>query len=97
MLDTVALSLAIALCQDAGNQPKMSSDLPTWESLDQHQTPSWFEDAKFGIFIHWGVYSVPSFCDTSTYSEWYQWWYDTNSHGGKVRDFHHKNYGEDFA
>ncbi|HIN80523.1 MAG TPA: hypothetical protein EYN00_05550, partial [Planctomycetes bacterium] len=69
---------------------------PTWESLAQHPTPQWFSDAKFGIFIHWGVYSVPAFCDTSTYSEWYQHWYDSNSHGGKVRDFHHKNYGEDF-
>ena len=69
---------------------------PTWESLSQHPTPQWFSDAKFGIFIHWGVYSVPAFCDTSTYSEWYQYWYDPTSHGGKVRDFHHKNYGEDF-
>ena len=69
---------------------------PTWESLDTHKTPDWFNDAKFGIFIHWGVYSVPAFCDTSTYSEWYQYWYDTNSHGGKVKDFHHRVYGEDF-
>ena len=44
---------------------------PTWESLNKHATPEWFRDAKFGIFIHWGVYSVPAFCDTSTYSEWY--------------------------
>ena len=69
---------------------------PTWESLAQHETPAWFVDAKFGIFIHWGVYSVPAFCDTSTYSEWYQQWYDSNSHGGKVRNFHHRVYGEDF-
>ena len=33
---------------------------PTWESLDKRPTPDWFLDAKFGIFIHWGVYSVPS-------------------------------------
>lgn len=33
---------------------------PTWESLDQRPLPVWFTDAKFGIFIHWGVYSVPS-------------------------------------
>ena len=45
---------------------------PNWESLETHPTPAWFEDGKFGIFIHWGVYSVPSFCDTSTYSEWYR-------------------------
>lgn len=37
-----------------------------WESLRNYQTPDWFKDAKFGIFIHWGVYSVPSFG-----SEWY--------------------------
>ena len=32
---------------------------PTWESIDRRPTPAWFTDAKFGIFIHWGVYSVP--------------------------------------
>lgn len=38
-----------------------------WDSsLKKYQTPDWFRDAKFGIFIHWGVYSVPSFG-----SEWY--------------------------
>ena len=39
---------------------------PTWESLKKYETPAWFQDAKFGIFIHWGVYSVPAFG-----SEWY--------------------------
>ena len=34
---------------------------PTWESIDKRPTPAWFTDAKFGIFIHWGVYSVPSY------------------------------------
>ena len=67
-----------------------------WSALSDRATPAWFEDAKFGIFIHWGVYSVPSFCDTTTYSEWYQRWYDTNSHNGAVRKFHDKWYGEDF-
>src|SRR5436190_10067270 len=38
----------------------------TWESLKKYTTPDWFRDAKFGIFIHWGVYSVPGFG-----SEWY--------------------------
>lgn len=37
-----------------------------WDSLSRHQTPQWFRDAKFGIFIHWGVYSVPAFGN-----EWY--------------------------
>ena len=44
---------------------------PRWESLDRRPTPQWFLDAKFGIFIHWGVYSVPSWGAPKSYSEWY--------------------------
>jgi len=39
---------------------------PDWESLAKYEVPEWYEDAKFGIFIHWGVYSVPAFGN-----EWY--------------------------
>ncbi len=39
---------------------------PDWESLQSYKVPEWYMDAKFGIFIHWGVYSVPAFGD-----EWY--------------------------
>ena len=39
---------------------------PDWESLEKYEVPEWYKDAKFGIFIHWGVYSVPAFG-----SEWY--------------------------
>ncbi len=48
-----------------------------WASLDQRPVPEWFVDAKFGIFIHWGVYSVPAWAPTDSanvyakYSEWY--------------------------
>jgi alpha-L-fucosidase len=38
----------------------------SWDSLEKFQVPKWYEDAKFGIFIHWGVYCVPAFD-----SEWY--------------------------
>jgi alpha-L-fucosidase len=37
-----------------------------WKSLEGYQVPEWYRDAKFGIFIHWGVYSVPAFDN-----EWY--------------------------
>ncbi len=37
-----------------------------WQSLENYQVPEWYKDAKFGIFIHWGVYSVPAFGN-----EWY--------------------------
>ena len=45
---------------------------PDWKSLDTRPTPEWWQDAKFGIFIHWGVYSVPAFTPKGRYAEWYQ-------------------------
>lgn len=65
---------------------------PTWESIDNRPFPSWFEDAKFGIFIHWGVYSVPAWAPVSkdcaglNYAEWY-WgrFYDENENGEAFR------------
>jgi alpha-L-fucosidase len=39
---------------------------PDWQSLTGYTTPEWYRDAKFGIFIHWGVYSVPAYK-----GEWY--------------------------
>src|SRR2546429_6329513 len=48
---------------------------PAWESIDQRPTPAWFGDAKFGIFIHWGTYSVPAYAPVLpgklAYAEWY--------------------------
>jgi len=38
---------------------------PTLESLNAHPVPQWFEDAKFGIFIHWGLFSIPAFASKS--------------------------------
>lgn len=40
-------------------------------SLDSRETPQWFKDAKFGIFIHWGLYSVPAWGPKGSYAEWY--------------------------
>lgn len=44
----------------------------TWESLDTRPVPQWWKDAKFGIFIHWGVYSVPGYSKKGDYAEWYE-------------------------
>ena len=55
--------------QKPENKPVQSPYLPTWDSLDKRPLPAWYDQAKFGIFIHWGVFSVPSFV-----SEWF-WWY----------------------
>jgi alpha-L-fucosidase len=79
---------------------------PKWESLDARPTPEWWSDAKFGIFIHWGVYSVPAFAAKGEYAEWY--WErigragdpDPNSSDAKIRhetrNFHKHHYGEAF-
>jgi len=61
----VVLCLIALLVACSSGQEKSSLYEPTWESLDAHPVPDWYTDAKFGIFIHWGVYSVPAF------HEWY--------------------------
>jgi len=78
---------------------------PNWESLDRRPTPKWWTDARFGIFIHWGVYSVPAWAPKGTYSEWY-WhamrgdWKTMNEKQRRRRtavvEFHKNNYSEDF-
>ncbi len=73
---------------------------PTWESLDNREMPEWFGNAKFGIFIHWGVYSVPSWrkIESARYASYAEWYYarvmDNKENGGY--DFHRKNYGVNF-
>jgi alpha-L-fucosidase len=65
-------------------------------SLGAHESPYWFDDAKFGIFIHWGVYSVPAWSPPGEqYAEWYwRWMEDPNN---AVHAYHAQTYGEDFA
>ncbi len=55
-----------------------------WESLDSRPTPKWYTDAKFGIFIHWGIYSVPAWGTEKAYSEWY--WRRTFKDDGSLQD-----------
>ncbi|XP_042356589.1 plasma alpha-L-fucosidase [Plectropomus leopardus] len=63
---------------------------PNWESIDSRPLPEWYDQAKFGIFIHWGVFSVPSFG-----SEWF-WWYWQKQKLKPYVDFMQKNYPPDF-
>src|SRR6201986_3754913 len=53
---------------------------PDWESLRAYVTPDWYKDAKFGIFIHWGVYSVPAFGSE---------WYPRNMYQRQEKEFKH--------
>ncbi|MET7473593.1 alpha-L-fucosidase [Streptomyces sp. NPDC005648] len=69
---------------------------PTEASLSGHQAPYWFNDAKFGIFIHWGVYSVPAWAPVGTqYAEWY--WDQMQDPDNPTYAHHRATYGEDFA
>jgi alpha-L-fucosidase len=73
---------------------------PTWESVDSRSTPKWFSDARFGIFIHWGVYSVPAYAPVGKYAEWY--WHalrqgpTEKGQPNPTWRFHNANYGQDF-
>jgi len=77
---------------------------PTWESIDSRPVPGWFTDAKFGIFIHWGVYSVPAWAPTGkdipVYSKYAEWYWNrmnnTDSIGDMFRNYHNKTYGPSF-
>ena len=70
---------------------------PDWASLDKHPLPEWFADAKFGIAVNWGLYSVPAWDlrrAGAMYPDAYPtWMYDLPSH----REHHAKAWGKDFA
>ncbi len=53
---------------------------PDWTSLKNYQSPAWYDNAKFGIFIHWGVFSVPAFGNE---------WYSRNMYQQGSKDFAH--------
>jgi alpha-L-fucosidase len=55
-----------ALLKEVDSLDQQGPFRPDWESLQKYQVPEWYRDAKFGIFMHWGVYSVPAFGN-----EWY--------------------------
>ena len=66
---------------------------PTWESINERGYPQWFSDAKLGIFIHWGVYSVPAYASLEGYAEWY---YRGLMTSDDRQAFQERIYGKDF-
>jgi alpha-L-fucosidase len=90
---TVAALLAATVCLSAQAPSPVRTRLatvdrvvaagpfaPTWDSLAKFTTPEWYQDAKFGIFIHWGLYSVPAFGNE---------WYPRNMYGRDTKEFAH--------
>ncbi len=74
----------------------------TWESIDSRPLPRWYDDAKLGIFVHWGLYSVPAYAPKRqdvestglAYAEWYGW--QVAQKYPPYYDFHKQMYGEAF-
>jgi len=93
----ILVSLVLVNSLTSQNSQIINSEIRTqtsyeasWTSLTKHPYPKWFQDAKFGIYFHWGVYSVPAYG-----SEWYpRWMYvDTLVWGTQFYDYHVKTYG----
>jgi alpha-L-fucosidase len=83
---------------------------PTLESLDKHPLPQWYAGAKLGIFIHWGLYSVPGWAPLShpdhdfssedyikndPYAEWYL--NTMRVEGSPTQAYHREHYGAEFS
>ena len=86
------LIFAGVLTQESFGQQRELDD--SWETLRSRPYPQWFKEAKLGIFIHWGVYSVPSYGGPESYAEWYLRGLQA---GAQERiDFMKKYWGEDF-
>jgi alpha-L-fucosidase len=66
----------------------------SWESLDKRPLPGWYDEAKFGIFIHWGVFSVPSYGSEWFWSYWRDCWSKENCKD--YQDFVNKTEGPNF-
>lgn len=90
LIQCIAVSVLAALlgtsCGSRGDRNPSPYE-ETWGSLSRHEAaPEWFRDAKFGIYFHWGVYSVPAFS-----SEWYPRWMHFEGH--PVYEHHLASYG----
>jgi len=91
MKKTYFLGLAVLLSACSGAKEPDTMEKPSysadWESLSKHQaSPEWFQDAKLGIYFHWGVYSVPAYG-----SEWYPRWMHFEGHD--IYNHHLETYG----
>lgn len=66
-----------------------------WESLNRHPCPQWWQDAKFGIFIHWGVYSVPAYADPEAKTPWWRYaeqYWTLMGRDPAVKAYHERHY-----
>ena len=90
-LSCISISVFLVVITSSFTACEAQKYQPTWESLDSRPIPYWYDEAKFGILMHWGLYSVPSFG-----SEWF-WYLWQGKKVPKVVDFMEKNYPPGFS
>jgi len=90
----ILAACAVSSCSSTSEKQVIDKTVATqsytedWDSLTAHEAaPKWYQDAKLGIYLHWGVYSVPAFA-----SEWYPRW--MHFEGRKENKHHIETYGE---
>jgi len=72
-----------------------NTNTPTFETIYQRKIPAWFNEAKFGVFIVWGVYSVPGWAQKGQYAEWYG--HNMLDAGSPAQKHHARVWGKDFT
>ena len=103
---SIVLPLLFGFLVLPGLQAQPSHFEPTLESLNQHPLPQWYADAKLGIFVHWGLYSVPGwaplvhpehdfssqdYIKNNPYAEWYL--NTMRLDGSPTQAYHREHYG----
>jgi alpha-L-fucosidase len=92
------LTIALLIVTTSSTPAAVDSPDPAWASIDARPTPDWWTEARFGLFIHWGPYSVPAFAAKGEYAEWY--WRALRDprrpDHAAVQAFHRETYGPDF-
>ncbi|KAH7407960.1 glycoside hydrolase superfamily [Cadophora sp. MPI-SDFR-AT-0126] len=69
-------------------------------SLNHHWNPDWYHEIKYGIFIHWGIYSVPAFGNTGSNEDYAEWYWkrmnDGPTYKSQTYQYHEATYGRNF-
>ncbi|KAJ6590514.1 glycoside hydrolase family 29 protein [Mycena vulgaris] len=91
-----AAGALVATSGEWETSPLIDNWTPDAASLGMHETPAWWNAAKYGIFIHWGVYSTPAWAPPSSYAEWYEWDIRQPPNASNPTWVHHlETYGKD--
>ena len=95
----LVFSAIFLLLVTVSSSSSSNSSPPDWSELDQRALPTWYDEAKFGIFIHWGLFSVPAFKTEWFWEYWHGWhWQDFDDFIARTEapDFVYQDYAQRF-